>query len=105
LATGERIEAFLADLLALAGEEQDAVREGVHVALADCEAILRARETNKRMKEPSRSRQPRTLPHSRRRGNASTQRHGMAVTPRRFPPPWSAEETDALGTGLVRAAG
>ena len=47
----QRIEAFLADLLALAGDEPDAVREGVRVALADCEAIFRARETNKRMRD------------------------------------------------------
>jgi len=47
----QRIEAFLADVLALAGEEPDAVREGVRVALADCEAIFRAQETHKRMKD------------------------------------------------------
>jgi ethanolamine utilization microcompartment shell protein EutL len=47
----QRIESFLADILALAGEEPDAVREGVGVALADCEAIFRAQETNKRMKD------------------------------------------------------
>jgi hypothetical protein len=47
----QRIEAFLADVLALAGEEPDAVREGVHVALADCEAIFRAQEPNKRMRD------------------------------------------------------
>jgi hypothetical protein len=46
-----RIESFLADVLALAGENPDAIREGVRVALADCEAIFRARETNKRMKD------------------------------------------------------
>jgi hypothetical protein len=38
----QRIESFLADVLALAGEELDAVREGVRVALVDCEAIIRA---------------------------------------------------------------
>jgi hypothetical protein len=47
----QRIEAFLADVLALAGEEPDAVREGVHVALADCEAIFQAQEPNKRMRD------------------------------------------------------
>ena len=31
----QRIEAFLADVLALAGENPDAIREGVRVALAD----------------------------------------------------------------------
>jgi len=33
----ERIELFLADVLALEGESPDAIREGVNVALADCE--------------------------------------------------------------------
>jgi hypothetical protein len=47
----QRIEAFLADVLALAGEEPDAVRDGVRAALADCGAIFRAQEVNKRMKE------------------------------------------------------
>ena len=47
----QRIEAFLIDVLALAGEEPDAVREGVRVALADCEAIFRAQEPNRRMKD------------------------------------------------------
>jgi ethanolamine utilization microcompartment shell protein EutL len=56
LATGEppmdqRIESFLTDVLALAGESPEAVREGVRVALADCEAIFRAQETNKRMRD------------------------------------------------------
>ena len=40
----QRIEAFLADVLALAGENPDAIREGVRVALADCEEIFRAQE-------------------------------------------------------------
>ena len=43
----QRIESFLADVLALAGESPDAIREGVRVALADCEAIFRAQEVNK----------------------------------------------------------
>jgi hypothetical protein len=43
----ERIESFLADALALAGEHPDAIREGVHVALANCEAISRAQEMHK----------------------------------------------------------
>ena len=47
----QRIEAFLADVLALAGEDPDAIRDGVRVALADCEAIFRAQETNKRMRD------------------------------------------------------
>src|SRR5262249_26174069 len=45
----ERVEAFLADVLALEGEEANAMREGVRGALADYE--FRAQEVNKRMKE------------------------------------------------------
>jgi hypothetical protein len=45
----QRIESFLADVLALAGEEPDVVRDEVRVALGDYEAIFRAQETNKRM--------------------------------------------------------
>ena len=48
---GEGAPSFLTDVLALAGEDPDAVREGVRVALADCEAIFRVREDNKRMKD------------------------------------------------------
>jgi hypothetical protein len=47
----QRIELFLTDILALAGEDPEAVREGVDVALADCKAIFRVREDNKRMKD------------------------------------------------------
>jgi ethanolamine utilization microcompartment shell protein EutL len=47
----QRIDSFLADVLALAGEEPNAVREGVRVALSDCEEVFRAQETNKRMKD------------------------------------------------------
>jgi hypothetical protein len=46
----QRIEPFLADVLALAGEEPDAIREGVRVALAKCEAIFRVQEPKKRMR-------------------------------------------------------
>jgi hypothetical protein len=45
----QRIEAFLADVLALAGEDLDAVRE--RVALASCEALFRVREPKKRMRD------------------------------------------------------
>ena len=44
----QRIEAFLADVLALAGEDLDAVREGVRVALASREALFPVREPNNR---------------------------------------------------------
>jgi hypothetical protein len=46
----QRIESFLADVLALAGEEPDVVRDEVRVALGDYEAIFRAQE-NKRMRD------------------------------------------------------
>jgi hypothetical protein len=35
----ERVEAFLADVLALAGEEANAIRQGVRGALADYAAL------------------------------------------------------------------
>jgi hypothetical protein len=47
----ERVEAFLADVLTLEGEEPNAIREGVRGALADYEQQFRAQEVNKRMKE------------------------------------------------------
>jgi hypothetical protein len=47
----QRIEAFLADVLALAGEDTNVVRAGVRDAMADCEAIFRAQQTNKRMRD------------------------------------------------------
>ena len=45
----ERVEAFLADILALEGEEANAIRQGVRGALAD--SCSEAQEVNKRMKE------------------------------------------------------
>ena len=36
----ERVEAFLADVLALAGEEVNAIRQGVRGALADYEQLF-----------------------------------------------------------------
>jgi len=47
----ERIEWFLADVLALEGEKPDAIRQGVRIALTDCESIYRAQETNKHIKD------------------------------------------------------
>src|SRR4029077_1948461 len=47
----ERIESFLADVLALEGEDENAIRNGVRVALTDYEQIFRAQEVNKRMKD------------------------------------------------------
>jgi hypothetical protein len=47
----QRVEAFLADVLALEGETPDAIRQAVRAGLADCEAIFRAQEANRRMKQ------------------------------------------------------
>ena len=47
----ERIESFLADVLALEGENSNAIREGVRIALADYQQIFRAQELNRRMKD------------------------------------------------------
>ena len=47
----ERVEAFLADALALEGEDANAIRKGVRVALTDSEQLFRAQEVNKRMRE------------------------------------------------------
>jgi hypothetical protein len=50
----ERVEAFLADALALEGEEANPMRESVRSALADYEQLFRAQEVNKQMKEKKR---------------------------------------------------
>ena len=47
----ERVEALLADVLALEGEDPNVIREGVRGALADYEQLFRAQEVNKRMKD------------------------------------------------------
>ena len=47
----ERIESFLADVLALDGENANAIREGARIALADYQQIFRAQELNRRMKD------------------------------------------------------
>jgi hypothetical protein len=47
----ERVEAFLADVLALEGEDANAIREVVRAALTDYEKLFRAQEVNRRMKE------------------------------------------------------
>jgi hypothetical protein len=46
--TNGRAEAFLADFLALVGEDVDAIRQDVGGAIADCGQIFGAREVNKR---------------------------------------------------------
>ena len=45
----DRVEAFLANVLALEGEKLEAIIAGVRVALGDVETIFRAREENRRM--------------------------------------------------------
>jgi hypothetical protein len=57
----QRIEAFLADVLALAGENPDAIREGVRVAFAQAH------------EGQGGSRLPRAVPRSLRRGVAAPQ--------------------------------
>jgi hypothetical protein len=47
----QRVEAFLADVLALEGDTPDAIRRAVRAGLADCEAVFRAQESNRRMKD------------------------------------------------------
>jgi hypothetical protein len=47
----ERVETFLADVMALEGEPANTVREAVRGVLADCEQLFRAQEANKRMKD------------------------------------------------------
>ena len=47
----ERVEAFLADVLALEGEDANAIRQGVRLALSDYAQLFRAQEVNKHMKE------------------------------------------------------
>jgi hypothetical protein len=47
----ERIEGFLADVLAFEGGDENAMRQRVLVALADCEKIFKAQEVNRRMKD------------------------------------------------------
>ena len=50
-AMDERVEALLADVLALEDEDPNVIREGVRGALADYEQLFRAQEVNKRMKD------------------------------------------------------
>jgi hypothetical protein len=47
----DRIEAFLADVLALEGEELDAIRAGVRVAIGETETTFGAPEDNGRMRD------------------------------------------------------
>ena len=109
----QRIEAFLTDVLALAGEDPDAVREGVRSALADCEAIFRVK--TQAHEGQGRSRLPRAVPRSRDRGitaakgtqiaehlklgrNLDRPGRVLSLTARRFPPPGFDDETTACFT-------
>ena len=74
--TDARIESFMADVLALEGENPEAIREGVHIALADCGEIYRAQETNRRMKDKAAHAFQRPLPRSDPRGNATAKGNG-----------------------------
>ncbi len=47
----QRIESFLGDVLALAGEDPEVVRKGVRAALTRCEATFRVQEPKKRMRD------------------------------------------------------
>jgi hypothetical protein len=49
----ERVEGFLADVLALEGED-NAIREGVRGTLADYEQLFRAQEVNRRRRKQHR---------------------------------------------------
>jgi hypothetical protein len=100
----QRIESFLADVLALAGENPDAIREGGARGARRLRGDLPDAGDAQAHEGPSRSRLPRVVPHSRRRGNASTPRNAdrraleasaqhhrptgaLSMPERRFPPP------------------
>jgi hypothetical protein len=101
----QRIESFLGDVLALAGEGGAARPRQVR-------GNLPAAGAEEAHEGPSGSRLPRAVPRSRSRGvaapqgnahrralEAGAQHHRRAGTlslpERRFPPPWTAEETEA----------
>ena len=62
-----RIEFFLAEVLALEGKDPNAIREGVHVAIANREQIFKAQEVNRRMKDKA-AHACRALCRERRKG-------------------------------------
>ena len=75
-----RIEAFLADVLTVEGEELDAIRAGVRVALGEAETIFRAREANGRTKDKAAHAcaalcRARVLQEIRRRKGTTTAEH------------------------------
>ena len=78
----ERVEALLADVLALEGEDPNVIREGVRGALADYEQLFRAQEVNKRMKDKAAHDalfRPRLVEEMRLRKGTSTAEHLKVV--------------------------
>jgi hypothetical protein len=71
-----RIEAFLADVLALEGENQPAIREGVHIALADCEQIFKDSGSEQAHEREGGPRLPCPMSQSRGRGDATEEGNG-----------------------------
>jgi hypothetical protein len=69
----QRIESFLGDILALAGEEPDAVREGGAGRPRQVRGDLPAAGAEEAHEGPSGSRLPRAVPRSRSRGVAAPQ--------------------------------
>ena len=69
----QRIESFLGDVLALAGEEPDAVPEGVRGHPRQVRGDLPAAGAEEAHERPSGSRLPRAVPRSRSRGVTAPQ--------------------------------
>src|SRR5215472_18926606 len=92
----DRVEVFLAAVLALEGEEPDAIRAGVRVALGDTETKFRMREGNRRMRDKAAQAchalcPSRVLEEIRRRKGMTTAEHLKLVLaaidrPAHFPP-------------------
>ena len=94
----QRIDAFPADVLALAREDLDAVREGVRVALASCEALFRVREPNNRRALEARAERHRPFVELSERGSQAAgdrQRRGSCQSR-------NGDRTDCVGLGDVQ---
>ena len=78
----QRIESFLTDVFALMGEEPEAVREGVRRALGDCEAIFRAGQRYKHMRDQTAliSRARVVAEMNQRRGTRSAEHLKLVLT-------------------------
>ena len=92
----DRVEAFLAEVLALEGEKPDAIRAGVRISLGDTETKVRVPEDNWHMKDKA-SRACHVLcracvfEETRRRKGTTTAEHLKLVLavidrPAHFPP-------------------